>query len=66
MEPEKNVARKSRPIVQTINGVKKTKRSPSFRATQGCATSDPFSGAPEVRIVTRAKITARKEMAFKR
>src|SRR6202162_5574039 len=66
IEPEKNVARKSRTIVQTMSGVVNTKRRPSFRASQGWASCDPFSGAPEVRIVTSAKITARKERAFKR
>ena len=66
MEPEKNVARKSRPIVQTMSGVVKTNRSPSFNASQGCASPDPFSGAPEARMVASAKITARNETAFKR
>ncbi len=57
---------KSSPIVQTMSGVVKTKRRPSFSEVQGCSSPAPFSGAPEVRIVTRAKITARKETALKR
>ena len=64
IEPEKNVARKSSPIVQTISGVVKTNRSPSLSASQGCASPAPFSGAPDVRIAASAKITARKEAAF--
>ena len=64
--PEKNVARKSSPMVQTIRGVVKTKRRPSANAVPICTSRAPASAAPEVRIVTRARITARNETALTR
>ncbi len=66
MEPEKKVARKSRHIVQTISGVEKTKRSPSFSDSKGGAASEPASGAPEVCIRASTPMTARNDTAFRK
>ena len=61
------MATKSSAIVQTMIGVVNTKRRPS-RSARAAISAAPCrrSTAPEVRIATSAKITARKDSAFSR
>src|ERR1700730_833252 len=64
---EKNVAKKSRSIVDRINGDLKTKRSPSSAACSDTSSLDPDEDdalAGRSRIISSATITKEKETAF--
>ncbi len=63
--PEKNVATKSRPMVQTMSGVENTKRSPVRSAATGdsCGVF-PLATRPEARMVATAASTKRNERAL--
>ena len=65
--PEKNVAKKSRVIVETMIGVVKTKRRPAFSDSRGGSGGDDAERtSPDVFIFVSVAITAENEIAFRR
>src|SRR5260370_32584690 len=64
---EKNVAKKSKSMVDRINGDLKTKRSPSNAACSDTSSLDPNDGdslAGRSRIISSATITNKNEIAL--